>query len=97
MRSDIVVVILKELINKGVCFLLKDYAHEYAEDAIQTILRSKLLKPLKQNKLKERALPKFGEVLKDITNNLLSEVLGPTKLTHAALKAKKLKLGYRYV
>jgi hypothetical protein len=96
MRPDIIVM-LKELINKGVCFLLKDYVHEYAEDAIQTILRSKLLKPLKQNKLKESAPPKFGETLKDITNNLLSEVLGPTKLTHAALKAKKLKMGYRYV
>ncbi|KAF8536788.1 hypothetical protein BDD12DRAFT_807499 [Trichophaea hybrida] len=79
MRSTIVQM-LKELISKNIYFLLKGNA-----DA-----RSRLVRFLQQNKLQWSAPSAFGDTQQEITNNILSEVLGLMKMTHAALRGKTL-------
>ncbi|KAF8523046.1 hypothetical protein BDD12DRAFT_904759 [Trichophaea hybrida] len=81
MRSESVQM-LKELINSKL----------HSADTIQTIPRSRLVRFLQQNKLQWSAPSAYGDTQQEITNNILSEVLGRMKLTHAALRAKTLKL-----
>ncbi|KAF8542600.1 hypothetical protein BDD12DRAFT_802774 [Trichophaea hybrida] len=79
MYSEIVQ-ILKELISKNIYCLPKGNADE----------RCRLVRFLQQNKFQWSALSAFGDTQQEITNNILSEVLGRMKMIHAAWGVKTL-------